>query len=269
MRSRVTLNVRPTSSSVRGGLPSSPYRSSSTARSRGDSICSTFFSVERDRRLRAPPDLLDLVGCELELASDLVRQRLAAELGAQLPLRTRDLVELLDDVHGHADRARLVGERARDRLPDPPRCVRRELEALAIVELLRRANEPDRAFLDQVEERQALVSVPLRDRDDEPQVRLDHLLLRTVVAALDPLCELNLLCSREQIDPTDVFEEELQRIGRDLAHDLADGTVAVVRRRLGADDGDVQLLERVVEGIERRRLEVELGEGERDLLRAQ
>ncbi len=34
MRSRVTLNVRPTSSSVRGCSPPKPYRSSSTRRSR-------------------------------------------------------------------------------------------------------------------------------------------------------------------------------------------------------------------------------------------
>jgi hypothetical protein len=32
-------------------------------------------------------------------------------------------------VHGNADGARLVGDRARDRLPDPPRGVGRELVA--------------------------------------------------------------------------------------------------------------------------------------------
>ena len=143
--------------------------------------------------------------------------RLAAELGAELALGADDLVQLLDDVDGHPDRARLVGERARDGLADPPRRVRRELEALAVVELLRRANEADRPLLDQIEERQALVAVLLRDRDDEAQVRLDHLLLRAVVAALDPLRELDLLRGGEQVDLADVLEEELQRVGRDLA----------------------------------------------------
>src|SRR4029079_2473775 len=128
-----------------------------------------------------------------------------------------DLVQLLDDVDRHPDRPCLVRERAGYRLADPPRRVRRELEAFAVVELLRRADEADRALLDQIEERQALVAVLLRDRDDEAQVRLDHLLLRAVVAALDALRELDLLGGREQVDLADVLEEELQRVGRDLA----------------------------------------------------
>ena len=147
---------------------------------------------------------------------DLVVRRLAAALGAQLALGAHDLVQLLDDVDRHADRARLVGERPRDRLADPPRRVRRELVALAPVELLGRAHEADRPLLDQVEERQALVAVALRDRDDEPQVRLDHLLLRAMVAALDPLRELDLLRGGQQIDLADVLQEELQRVGREL-----------------------------------------------------
>src|SRR5205823_8904884 len=117
--------------------------------------------LERDGSLRAAPDVLDLLRRELEVAADLGGRRLAAELGAQLPLRADDLVQLLDDVHRHADRACLVGERARDRLPDPPRRIRRELEPLAVVELLRGAHEPDRPFLDEIEEGQALVAVLL------------------------------------------------------------------------------------------------------------
>src|SRR4051794_12786903 len=150
--------------------------------------------LERHRGLRGAADLLDLLDAQVELERDLIRRRLAAALGAELPLGPHDLVQLLDDVHGHPDRARLVGERARHGLADPPRRIGRELEALAVVELLGSANEADRPLLDQVEERQALVAVSLRDRDDEAQVRLDHLLLRRVVAALDPLRELDLLC---------------------------------------------------------------------------
>src|SRR5436309_1015961 len=43
--------------------------------------------LERDRRLRAAADLLHLVGAQVEVASDLARRGLAAELGAELPLR--------------------------------------------------------------------------------------------------------------------------------------------------------------------------------------
>ena len=178
--------------------------------------------LERDRRLRGAHDLLDLVEREVDVPRDLERQRLAAELAAQLALGADDLVQLLDDVDGHPDRAPLVGERAGDRLADPPRRVRRELVALAPVELLGGADEADRPLLDQIEERQPLVAVALRDRDDEAEVRLDHLLLRAVVAALDPLRELDLLGGGQQLDLADVLEEELQRVGRDLADALVE-----------------------------------------------
>src|SRR2546430_3396167 len=161
--------------------------------------------LQRDRRLRAAADLLDLVRVQLDVQADLPRERLAPELGAQLPLRADDLVQLLDDVHRHPDRPGLVRERAGDGLANPPRGVRRELEALAVVELLGRAHEPDRPLLNQIEEGQALVAVPLGDRDDEAQVRLDHLLLREMLPALDALRELDLLGGGENVDLADVL----------------------------------------------------------------
>ena len=203
-------------------------------------------------------------GCRSSSSADLLGARLAAELRAERALGADDLVQLLDHVHRHPDRARLVGERPGDGLADPPGRVGRELEALAVVELLRRAHEPDRPLLDQVEERQPLVAVALRDRDDETQVRLDHRLLRGVVAALDPLRQLDLLRGGEQRHLADVLEEELERVGRDLACllDLRLGLVPL-------DDLDLQLVERRVELVDLRRVEVELVESARDVLREQ
>ena len=83
----------------------------------------------------------------------------------------------------------------------------------AVVELLRRADEADRALLDQVQERQALVAVVLCDRDDESEVRLDHLLLGVEIAALDPLGEADFLLRRQQPSLPDVLHEQLKRIG--------------------------------------------------------
>jgi hypothetical protein len=160
---------------------------------------------------------------------------------------------------------RLVGEGPRDRLSDPPRRVRRELEALAVIELLRGADEADGALLDEIQERQALVPVLLRDRDDEAKIRLDHLLLRAVVAALDALRQLDLLRGREQVDLADVLQEELQRVGRHLTRLLR---LLLVVVGLG-HDLDLKLLESVVEVVDLARLEVELVQGDRNLVGAQ
>jgi hypothetical protein len=65
-------------------------------------------------------------------------------------------------VDGHPDRPRLIGEGAVDSLADPPGRVRRELVAAPPVELLDRADQAERALLDQVEEMNDLLdNLPL------------------------------------------------------------------------------------------------------------
>ena len=118
----------------------------------------------------------------------------------------------LDLMYRHADRSRLVRQRSSYRLPDPPGGIGREFEPAAVVELLDCPHQPDRPLLDQVQERQALVAIPLRDRHHETQVRLDHLLLRAPIAALDPLGQFHLLRRLQQADLGDVREEKLQRV---------------------------------------------------------
>jgi hypothetical protein len=108
----------------------------------------------------------------------------------------------------------VVRDCALHRLPDPPGCVGRELEAAPPVELLDRAVETERALLDQVEERHAEAAVALRNRDDKAQVGLDHPPLRRQVAALDRLREHDLLVRRQQLVATDVGQEQLQAVAR-------------------------------------------------------
>ena len=56
--------------------------------------------------------------------------------------------------------------------------------------------------------------VLLRDRDDEAEVGVDHPLLRRLVAALDPLRELDLLPGREERVAGHLVQEELERVRR-------------------------------------------------------
>jgi RNA polymerase sigma factor (sigma-70 family) len=145
---------------------------------------------------------------------DLLVRRWALELHGELALHARDLAFALPDVHGDADRAALVREAALDGLADPKSGVGGELVALAPVELLGRADQAQDALLDQVEQRELLALVLLRDRHHQAQVRVDHPLLGLEVPLLDPLRELHLLQRGQKRMTADLVQEELERVGR-------------------------------------------------------
>src|SRR3954464_12489119 len=187
--------------------------------------------LERDRLLGHAQDVAHLARRALELLGDLVWRGLAAERLHELALDVHDLVELLDHVHRDADRAALVGDRAGDRLADPPRRVRRELVAAAVVELLDGADEAQRALLDEIQEGQAAAQIRLGDRDDEAQVGLDHLLLGGHVAALDALGERDLLGGGQQRDLADRAQVEAQGIQRRLDGEVDGRLLRVVGLR--------------------------------------
>ena len=191
------------------------------------------------------PPVLEQLGHPLrgdvELPPQLLLGRVAAELLVQDPPGALQLVDLLDQVDRQPDGPALVGHRPGDRLPDPPRRVRRELEALGVVELLHRPDQAEVALLDQVQERQPVAGVALGQRDDQPQVGLQQVLLgpaavggqRLQVAALgrgqlggrvaeqvvgvetglDALGQLDLLLGVEQGDLADLVEVDPDQVG--------------------------------------------------------
>ena len=143
---------------------------------------------------------------------DLVERRVAVQLLPEEPAGLRHLPDLVGDVHGEPDRAALLGERARDRLLDPPGRVRGELEAELVVELLDRADEPEVALLDEIEERHVGARVVACDRHDEAQVALDELALRGLVALVLAARELPLLGRSQEAAVADLADVELQRV---------------------------------------------------------
>src|SRR3954464_10735856 len=133
-------------------------------------------------KLPARRDLLELQARRL---GDLVVGRRTAELGGELALGGGHLALALGDVRGQADRPAAVVQRPLDRLADPQGRVGGEAEALAPVELLDRADQPEDALLDEVE--QGEIADPLvlaGDRHHEPEVRVDHPLLGLEVTTL-------------------------------------------------------------------------------------
>jgi hypothetical protein len=115
-------------------------------------------------------------------------------------------------VDGQTDRAPLVGDRPGHRLADPPGRVGRELEALRPVELLDRADQPEVALLDQVEQRQARARVHLGDRDDEAQVALDEVALGPLVAGVLAAGQLRFLLAGQQRSVADLAHVGAQQI---------------------------------------------------------
>ena len=129
--------------------------------------------ASRESRSRAS----SAVGVGAERRSQLRRGGLATELAREL--RPHALAALQPVVHvgGQSDRARVVLDRAHQRLANPPDRVGRELEAAAMVELLDRADQAEVALLDEVREGQAEVPVVLGDGDHELEVVLDEAVL--------------------------------------------------------------------------------------------
>ena len=168
---------------------------------------------KRDRRTSSLAHIEDLVQRQLGLFGDLLIRGLTTETQHQGALCTIDLLETLNDVHREADRATLIGECTRHCLSDPPRGVRRELEVAAPVELLDGTDQAENALLDEIEEAETLTTVVLRNRDNQAQVRFDHLLLGLHVALFDALGETNLVGLRQQGIATDLMKEQLQGIG--------------------------------------------------------
>ena len=155
MRSRVTPNFLPTSSSVFGLPPSSPKRekmiflsrSSSTSsrpptslrrflsRSNSKGVCASSSptispnSVESSSLIGASSEagrIETVLSCETLPAGDadffaeLVVGRFAAEFLAHLQRNAAHLGDLVDQMDRQADRLALVGQGALDRLLDPP-----------------------------------------------------------------------------------------------------------------------------------------------------
>ena len=73
------------------------------------------------------------------------------------------LVDRLDHMDRNTDCARLVGNRPRDRLTNPPRRIGAEFIAPTVFEFVDRFHQADVTFLDKIKELQATVGVFLGD----------------------------------------------------------------------------------------------------------
>ena len=114
----------------------------------------------------------------MQLFGQFFGRRLTANFVKHLAACPHKLVDRFDHMHRDTDRAGLIGDRARDRLTDPPCGIGRELISTAIFELVDRFHEADVTFLNEIKELQATVGIFFGNRNNEAQVGFDHFFLR-------------------------------------------------------------------------------------------
>jgi hypothetical protein len=81
------------------------------------------------------------------VARDFVNRRRTPELLSQGSSRCFDPVERFHGIHRQPDGSTCLSDRARDRLTNPPRCVRGELEASTILKSIHGLQQAEIAFL--------------------------------------------------------------------------------------------------------------------------
>ncbi|MNH33077.1 hypothetical protein D3C79_935670 [compost metagenome] len=105
-----------------------------------------------------------------------------------------------------ANGAGLVHDRPFDGLPDPPGGIGRETETTLRVEFLDRANQPQVALFDQVQQRKPTIHITPGDLHHQTQVALDHALAPGRIATLRKARKMNLFLWREQRRKADFIE---------------------------------------------------------------
>ena len=135
---------------------------------------------------------LDLGDVNPGLYGDLFWLRVASELRLQARLGSTNGCERVVQMDRDPNRSRLVGDGTSYGLPNPPGCIRRELETLAPVELLDGTNQSEVAFLDEIEEVDARgVGVATSVGNDESEIGREERILGLLTApGLTPKSDL-------------------------------------------------------------------------------
>src|SRR5262245_35648878 len=207
------------------------------------------WGFQADRFLGNLQDLAHLFEWHGELFGKLLRRWFAADLVQHLPRGAHYLVDGLDHVHGDADGAGLVRNRAGDGLPDPPCRIGRKLVAAPVFKLIDRLHQADVPLLDQIQELQAAAVVFLDDGDHQAKVGFHHFLLGLTGLTLALLHGLDDAAVFGDLEPR--FRSQRMYVGANLVDLLALvpdelDPFLVAGRRHAVGPGPVQLVAEVL-----------------------
>ena len=109
-----------------------------------------------------------------ELFGQFFGRWFAADFVQHLARGPHQLVDGFNHMHRDTDGARLISDRAGNRLSDPPGRIGREFIAPAVFKLVHRLHQANIAFLNKIQELQTTIGVFFGDRDHQPQIGLNH-----------------------------------------------------------------------------------------------
>src|SRR5215813_12299180 len=104
---------------------------------------------------------------QIHALGNFLRRRFAPKFLDQMARGSNQLIDRLYHMYWNADCTCLIGNRAGNRLTNPPGGIGTEFVAALVLELIDGLHQANIAFLDQVEKLETPVRVLLGDTDDE------------------------------------------------------------------------------------------------------
>src|SRR5579875_181057 len=149
--------------------------------------------VKRDGRFRDTLQFDDALLRQTHGVRDFLRAGVAPQFLIELARDALHLVDQFYDVHGDVDSARMLRHSPADRLANPPCGIGRETEAAPRIEFLRGPNQSQVPLLNEIEQRDAMITVVFGDTDDKAQVCFHQAALRLYIPLSDTLRDLQFL----------------------------------------------------------------------------
>ncbi len=122
------------------------------------------------------------------------------------------LVDGFHHVHRNTDGTRLIGNGSGNGLANPPGSISTEFIAAMIIEFFHGFDQPQIAFLNQIEEKHTAADVAFGNADHQTEVGFCQTFFGSFITFFHALCQFDFLIGRKQRHTADLFEVHLHRV---------------------------------------------------------